>query len=145
MTAADETIERVVPLHPLSEAQALDWLRSQPAGRVTATNAELGRRWDWPQESLQPVPAYPRPHELSRAYSHRRCCQDRRFLLNLLWIPFAWAHLKLVGLALWPIGRWLYRWMPSGSATRRPGAEAFSRELVGNVDCPSHRVSRHGL
>ena len=29
------------------------------------------------------------------------------FLLNLLWIVFGglgWAHLKLAGLALWPIG-----------------------------------------
>jgi uncharacterized membrane protein YccF (DUF307 family) len=32
-----------------------------------------------------------------------------RLLLNVLWlligIPFAWAHLKLAGIALWPIGK----------------------------------------
>ena len=30
---------------PLSEEQALDWLRAQPGGRVTASAAELGRLW----------------------------------------------------------------------------------------------------
>jgi hypothetical protein len=52
MTAIDETIERVVPLHPFSEAQALDWLRVQPGGRITATDAELSRRWSWPRQRV---------------------------------------------------------------------------------------------
>jgi hypothetical protein len=34
-------------VHALDEAGALAWLRAQPSGRVTATAAELGRRWGW--------------------------------------------------------------------------------------------------
>jgi hypothetical protein len=52
MTAIDDTIEKVVPLHALSEGQALDWLRAQPGGRVTATDAELGRRWNWRRQRV---------------------------------------------------------------------------------------------
>jgi hypothetical protein len=39
------TTAKIAPLHPLDEAAALDWLRSQPGGTVTLTGAELGRRW----------------------------------------------------------------------------------------------------
>jgi hypothetical protein len=37
---------------PLSEAEALNWLRAQPGGRITATDAELGRRWDWNRQRV---------------------------------------------------------------------------------------------
>src|SRR5262249_27803565 len=47
MTAFDQTTQNVVALHALSEAEALDWLRAQPGGRVTASHAELGRCWGW--------------------------------------------------------------------------------------------------
>jgi hypothetical protein len=36
-----------IPPHPFDEMDALDWLRSQPDGCVTANAAELGRRWGW--------------------------------------------------------------------------------------------------
>src|SRR5690349_13259151 len=32
---------------PFDEMEALAWLRSQPEGIVTASAAELGRRWGW--------------------------------------------------------------------------------------------------
>lgn len=32
---------------PFDDSEALDWLRSQPDGRVTASSAELGRQWGW--------------------------------------------------------------------------------------------------
>ena len=35
------------PPPPFDEMQALAWLRSQPEGVVTASAAELGRRWGW--------------------------------------------------------------------------------------------------
>jgi hypothetical protein len=67
MTAADETIERVVPLHPLSEAQALDWLRAQPGGRITASAAELGRRWGWHrQRALRHLKAWAKTGHIKR-------------------------------------------------------------------------------
>jgi hypothetical protein len=34
-----------VPARPFDDMEALAWLRSQPDGRVTASAAELGRRW----------------------------------------------------------------------------------------------------
>src|SRR5262245_17181328 len=37
---------------PLSEADALNWLRAQPGGRITATAAELGRHWDWNRQRV---------------------------------------------------------------------------------------------
>src|SRR5579859_3751951 len=36
-----------IPTHPFVEMEALAWLRSQPEGIVTASVAELGRRWGW--------------------------------------------------------------------------------------------------
>jgi len=36
-----------IPPHPFDELDAVAWLRSQPDGRVTASAAELGRRWGW--------------------------------------------------------------------------------------------------
>jgi hypothetical protein len=36
-----------VPSRPFDESDALAWLRSQPDRRVTASAAELGRRWGW--------------------------------------------------------------------------------------------------
>jgi hypothetical protein len=35
---------------PLSEDQALDWLRVR--GRVTMSNAELGRQWGWHRQRV---------------------------------------------------------------------------------------------
>ena len=32
---------------PFDDMEALAWLRSQPDGRMTASAAELGRRWGW--------------------------------------------------------------------------------------------------
>jgi hypothetical protein len=40
------------PIVPLDDEGALNWLRSQPAGRVTATAAELGRRWGWHRQRV---------------------------------------------------------------------------------------------
>ena len=37
----------IVLIRPFDDAEALAWLRSQPAGRVTASGAELGRQWGW--------------------------------------------------------------------------------------------------
>jgi hypothetical protein len=36
-----------IPTRPFVEMEALAWLRSQPEGIVTASAAELGRRWGW--------------------------------------------------------------------------------------------------
>jgi hypothetical protein len=36
-----------VPIRPFNDSEALDWLRSQPHGRVTVSAAELGRQWGW--------------------------------------------------------------------------------------------------
>jgi hypothetical protein len=36
-----------IPTRPFDEREALAWLGSQPAGVVTASAAELGRRWGW--------------------------------------------------------------------------------------------------
>ena len=37
--------------------------------------------------------------------------------VTIVGIPFAWAHLKLAGIALWPIGKII---VPGEDATRRP-------------------------
>jgi uncharacterized membrane protein YccF (DUF307 family) len=37
--------------------------------------------------------------------------------VTIVGIPFAWAHLKLAGIALWPIGEII---VPAEAATRRP-------------------------
>jgi hypothetical protein len=37
----------VLPIRPLTEGAALDWLRGQPGGRTTLSGAEIGRRWGW--------------------------------------------------------------------------------------------------
>jgi len=39
--------ETVPARRPFDDTEALAWLRSQPDGRVTASAAELGRRWGW--------------------------------------------------------------------------------------------------
>jgi len=36
-----------IPTRPFEEMEALAWLRSQPEGIVSASAAELGRRWGW--------------------------------------------------------------------------------------------------
>ena len=36
-----------ISTRPFDEMEALAWLRSQPEGAVTASAAELGRRWGW--------------------------------------------------------------------------------------------------
>jgi hypothetical protein len=38
---------KVVPLHAFGEAEALAWLRSQPAGKIETSIAELARCWRW--------------------------------------------------------------------------------------------------
>src|SRR5262249_15590764 len=43
--AGDDTTENVEGAHPLSDDEALAWLRAQPGGRTTLTNTELARRW----------------------------------------------------------------------------------------------------
>jgi|SRR5580692_1939061 hypothetical protein len=35
------------PSRAFDDSEPLDWLRSQPDGRVTASAAELGRQWGW--------------------------------------------------------------------------------------------------
>ena len=40
----------IAPIRPFDEAAALDWLRSQPGGRINLPAAELGRRWGWPRQ-----------------------------------------------------------------------------------------------
>src|SRR5690348_11734234 len=40
-------MSETTPPPPFDEMQALAWLRSQPQGAVTASAAELGRRWGW--------------------------------------------------------------------------------------------------
>jgi hypothetical protein len=37
----------LVPVRPFSDAEALNWLRSQSDGRITASAAALGRQWGW--------------------------------------------------------------------------------------------------
>ena len=37
----------LVPVRPFADAEALDWLRSQSDGRITASAAALGRQWGW--------------------------------------------------------------------------------------------------
>lgn len=41
------TTPKISPIHKLDDAGALAWLRAQPGGTVTATAAELSRRWGW--------------------------------------------------------------------------------------------------
>jgi len=40
----------IAPIRPFDEAAALDWLRSQPGGRINLPAAELGRRWGWQRQ-----------------------------------------------------------------------------------------------
>jgi hypothetical protein len=37
----------VTTLRPMSDEEALSWLRSQPGGRISARPGALGRRWNW--------------------------------------------------------------------------------------------------
>src|SRR5262249_44990663 len=43
----DTTEINVIPMQPLGEDVALDWLRSQPGGSTTLPAAALARRWGW--------------------------------------------------------------------------------------------------
>src|SRR5262245_15230948 len=36
----------------LSEIEALDWLRAQPEGRISANNSVLAERWGWPRQRV---------------------------------------------------------------------------------------------
>jgi hypothetical protein len=40
----------VASIHPIDEAAALEWLRSQPGRRTSLPAAELGRRWGWQRQ-----------------------------------------------------------------------------------------------
>jgi hypothetical protein len=40
-------LSNIVPLHAFTEAEALAWLRSQPAGKIETSIAELARLWRW--------------------------------------------------------------------------------------------------
>lgn len=42
--------QKIVPLHALSEDQALAWLQSQ--GTVTISSCELGRQWNWHRNTV---------------------------------------------------------------------------------------------
>src|SRR6266436_8779514 len=42
-------ISNIVPVRPLDEVAALDWLRAQPGGSTTLPAAALARRWGWPE------------------------------------------------------------------------------------------------
>jgi hypothetical protein len=50
---AVEAAVRPGAVTPLSETEALDWLRAQPGGRVTMSNAELGREWNKHREQVR--------------------------------------------------------------------------------------------
>lgn len=41
-----------LPRDPLSDEGAVEWLRNQPGGRITASDAELGRRWGWHRQRV---------------------------------------------------------------------------------------------
>ncbi len=43
--------------------------------------------------------------------------------ITIIGIPFAWAHLKLAGIALWPIGKMI---VPTDSAPMRAGGRPFA-------------------
>jgi hypothetical protein len=45
----DTTEMNIIPVRPLGEVQALDWLRAQPGGSTTLPAAALARRWGWPE------------------------------------------------------------------------------------------------
>lgn len=42
----------VVAFRTLSDDEAIEWLRTQPDGRIRATAAELGRRWNWHRQRV---------------------------------------------------------------------------------------------
>jgi hypothetical protein len=42
--------EAIVPLRPFDEADALDWLRSQPDGRTRLPMSILSQRWGWSRQ-----------------------------------------------------------------------------------------------
>ena len=43
-------VAEITPIRPFNEAAALDWLRSQPGGRINLPAAELSRRWGWQRQ-----------------------------------------------------------------------------------------------
>src|SRR5436305_7007851 len=49
--------------------------------------------------------------------------------ITIIGLPFAWAHLKLAGLALWPIGR---------SSSRSKTAGMSGERAIAAKDCPAH-------
>src|SRR5258707_7275746 len=46
---SDVTEMNIIPVRPLDEEAALDWLRVQPSGSTTLSAAALARRWGWPE------------------------------------------------------------------------------------------------
>jgi hypothetical protein len=46
---SDVTEMNIIPVRPLDEEAALDWLRAQPGGSTTLPAAALARRWGWPE------------------------------------------------------------------------------------------------
>jgi hypothetical protein len=46
---SDVTETNIVPVRPLSDEAALEWLQSQPGSSTTLPAAALARRWGWPE------------------------------------------------------------------------------------------------
>src|SRR5258705_6581649 len=46
---SDVTEMNIIPVRPLDEEAALEWLRSQSGGSTTLSAAALARRWGWPE------------------------------------------------------------------------------------------------
>jgi hypothetical protein len=46
------TADNIHPIRPVDDDAALDWLRSQPGGRIKLPDAELARRWGWKRQRV---------------------------------------------------------------------------------------------
>jgi len=46
---SDVTEMNIIPVRPLDEEAALEWLRALPGGSTTLPAAALARRWGWPE------------------------------------------------------------------------------------------------
>jgi len=46
-TDSDTDTDNVRPIRPFEEEAAIAWLRAQPGGRTSLSDAELARRWGW--------------------------------------------------------------------------------------------------
>src|SRR5882672_6671595 len=46
---SDLTEMNIIPVRPLGEEAALEWLRSQSGGSTSLSAAALARRWGWPE------------------------------------------------------------------------------------------------